>query len=137
MKSKILNLLLVLTSFAGYLEYGKDSRFFFIQAEAEIFEKLFSNPLSVAHPFVVLPLVGQILLLFTLFQKIPSRRITLIGFWLLAILLGFVFVIGVMGLNAKITLSVVPFWIVGMVMLFYRPKQQVVNQSLKTIGRLK
>ena len=39
MKEKLLNLLLVLTSFAGYLEWGKENQLFLFQAEVEIVSK--------------------------------------------------------------------------------------------------
>lgn len=69
MKAKILNLLLILTSLIGYLEWGKDASVFFFQAEAQILSKLFTDTQSVLHPLILLPLAGQLLLLITLFQK--------------------------------------------------------------------
>lgn len=69
MKPKILNALLIVTSLLGYLEWSGDSYTFLFQAEAEILHKLFTNPSSVVHPFILLPLIGQILLLITLFQN--------------------------------------------------------------------
>lgn len=69
MKSKILNLGLILTSLAGYMEWGGGNRMSLFQAEAEIFSKIFTDFSSVAHPLVLLPLIGQIFLIFTLFQK--------------------------------------------------------------------
>lgn len=79
MKSKLLNLLLILTSFAGYLEWGGDRHLLLYQAEIEIFTKLFTDPMSVMHPFTILPLLGQIALLITLFQKSPNKILTLAG----------------------------------------------------------
>lgn len=69
MKSKLLNFLLIVTSLLGYLEWGGDNHIFLFKAEAEILSKLFTDPLSVLHPFTLLPLAGQIILLITLFQK--------------------------------------------------------------------
>ena len=39
MKSKIYNLLLILTSLVGYLEWGRKNHQFLFEAEAEIFTK--------------------------------------------------------------------------------------------------
>ncbi|MCF6130436.1 hypothetical protein L1S35_12190 [Flavobacterium sp. AS60] len=109
MKSKILNLLLILTSLLGFLEWGKTNHLFLFQAEAEIILKMFTNPSSVMHPFVLLPLFGQLLLLGTLFQQRPNRMLTFIGIASLALLLVFMFVIGALSLNLKIIGPTIPF----------------------------
>ena len=109
MKKKVLNGCLILTSLLGYLEWGVDNRMFLFQAEIEVLTKLFKDPLSAAHPFTLLPLFGQLILLFTLFQKIPGRLLTFIGIGCLTVLLLFMFLIGVISFNYKILLSTVPF----------------------------
>jgi hypothetical protein len=111
MKSKILNLLLIITSLIGYLEWGGDNHVFLFQGETEIIIKLFTNPASVIHPFILLPLVGQILLLITLFQKSPGKILTYFSITSLGLLLGFMFVIGLLSMNFKIVLSTIPFMI--------------------------
>lgn len=111
MKSKILNLFLIITSLLGFLQWGKNQKLFLFQAEAEIISKLFTDTISVIHPFTLLPLTGQLLLLFTLFQNPPSKKLTYISIAALGLLLGFMFIIGILSLNYKILLSVIPFWI--------------------------
>lgn len=101
--------MLILTSFMGYLEWAKDNSSFLFEAEAEIFSKLFSDPVSVAHPFTLLPLVGQLILLLTLFQKEPTTWLTYVGMTGIGILLLFMFAIGLISLNYKIVLSTLPF----------------------------
>jgi len=113
MKSKILNLGLILTSFMGYLEWGGDNKMFLIQGEIEIISKLFNNPGSVIHPFTILPLAGQLLLVITLFQNPPSKILTLLGLSGMGLLLGFMFIIGLLGQEFKIALSTVPFLFVS------------------------
>ena len=123
MKSKILNLLLILTSLIGFLEWGKNNKLFLFQAEAEIISKLFTDPISVIHPFTIFPLVGQILLLFTLFQKKPNRMVTFISIGAIGILLSFMFVIGLISLNYKILLSTIPFLVIAFLTIkHYRNK---------------
>lgn len=109
MRKKLLNGSLIITSLIGYLEWGTDSHMFLFQGEGEILAKLISDPLSVAHPFTLLPLFGQIILLITLFQKKPGRVMTFIGVASLGLLLGFILVIGIISLNYKIFLSTLPF----------------------------
>jgi hypothetical protein len=113
MKSKILNILLICTSLLGYLEWSGNSHSFLFQAEGEIISKLFTDPISVLHPFTLLPMTGQLILIITLFQKRPSKLLTYIGIGGLGILLVFMFVIGIMTLNFKIILSTIPFIVVS------------------------
>lgn len=108
-KKKILNLLVVLTSLFGYLEWGSGNSAFLFQAEWEVLRRLFSEPLAVIHPFTLLPLLGQVLLFVTLFQKEPSRPLTFIGIACLGVLLLLMVFIGAISLNYKIFLSTIPF----------------------------
>ncbi|MFY7936706.1 MAG: hypothetical protein ACOVOQ_04970 [Flavobacterium sp.] len=128
MKSKILNLLLFLTSLLGFLEWGKTNQLFLFQAEAEIVLKLIYNPGSVFHPFVVLPLFGQLLLLITLFQSTPNKILTFISIGSLTLLLGFMFLIGVMSLNLKIICSTIPFLVTAVLTIrYYTNKKNQTN----------
>jgi hypothetical protein len=109
MKARILNVLLVLSSLLGFLEWGEGSQLFLLQAEGEIIAKLFTDPWSVIHPLILLPLLAQILLLITIFQKRVSKIVTYIGIGGLSILLLLMFIIGLLSVNVKIILSVIPF----------------------------
>lgn len=122
MKEKILNISLIVTSLFGYLEWSGNSHSFLFEAERELLLKLFSDPVSAINTFTVLPLIGQIMLVFTLFQKKPSRFLTYAGMLGLGILLGFMFVIGVFSVNYKILLSTVPFIIMSVVTVQYYRK---------------
>ncbi|MBX7108185.1 MAG: hypothetical protein K1X61_06005 [Chitinophagales bacterium] len=129
MKSKILNISLVFTSLAGYLEWGKDNHLFLIQAEMEIISKLISDPLAVVHPFILLPFAGQLILLITLFQKKPGKLLTFAGLGCIGLLLAFMFVIGLISLNIKILASTIPFVCTGILVIMYHIKNsdRVVN----------
>ncbi len=124
MKSKILNSLLIFTSLLGYLEWSGDSHTFLFQAEAEIIYKLITAPASVIHPFILLPLLGHILLVITLFQKSPSKILTYISMSGLGLLLGFMFFIGIISMNIKITLSTIPFIIVVVLTILHLRKSK-------------
>src|SRR5688572_25196833 len=114
---KLLNLLLVLTSLFGYLEWGVDNSTFLFQAEFDILKKLFTEPASVMHPFVVLPMAGQLLLLITLFQQEPGKWLTFIGMACIGLLLGLMFIIGIIGPDIKILASTVPFIATAIIVL--------------------
>jgi cobalamin biosynthesis protein CobD/CbiB len=109
MNLKTCNALLVFTSLFGYLEWGGDNKMFLFQGEWQIIQKLFSNPTEVMHPFVLIPLAGQLLMIATLFQREPDKRLTWVGMAAIAVLLLFMFLIGVFSLNFKILFSTVPF----------------------------
>jgi hypothetical protein len=113
MKTKILNLLLIITSLLGFLEWGGNNRSFLFQVEATLLSKIFTDPASVMHPLTILPLLGQIALLATLFQRTPNKKLSYIGIGCLGILLGWMFVIGWVSLNFKIILSTIPFLVVA------------------------
>lgn len=109
MKNKALNLGLILSSLLGYLEWGQGNKTFLLQAEMEVVSKLFNDFMAAFHPFTILPLLGQLLLLITLFQKQPSKVLTYVGMSCIGLLLAFMFFIGLISLNAKILLSTLPF----------------------------
>ena len=114
MKLKILNFLLLLSSLLGYLEWGGGHHLLLIQAEGEILTKLFTNPMSVLHPFILFPMIAQLILLATVFQATPSKHWTFIAIGGLGLLLGFMFIIGWMSLNFKIILSTIPFLVLAL-----------------------
>ena len=86
---------------------------FLVQGEIEVISKLFIDPGSALHPLTLLPLVGQVLLVITLFQKSPSRLLTYLGLSGISVLLIFMLIIGLLSLNIKITLSALPFLVTG------------------------
>ena len=109
MKIKVLITLLILTSLFGYLEWGTDNHSFLFEGEWEVLKKLFTNPESVAHPFTFIPLLGQILLLITLFQKMPNKKLIYTGITCIGLLLGFMLVAGILSSNVNIIISTIPF----------------------------
>jgi hypothetical protein len=123
-KSKLLNLLLILTSLFGYLEWGTDNHTFLFQAEGEVLSKLITDPASVLHPFTVLPIIGQFLLLITLLQKQPGKILTYIGIAGLGILLSFIFLVGALSLNFKIMLTALPFLIIAVLTIQHYRKMK-------------
>ncbi len=109
MKKKILNLILILTSFLGYLEWGNSKSMFLFQGELDVFSQFLKDPLSLLHPFVLLPLIGQILLLITLFQKEPGKILTFTGMAGVGILLLLILLVGLLNQNPKMIVSSFPF----------------------------
>ena len=111
MNRKWANLSVVFTSLFGYLEWGGGYRSFLVQAEWEVIVKLVHDPISAAHPLTIIPLLGQLLLIITLFQKQVSKHLTRLGVIALCVLLSFMLVIGVLSLHWKMIVSVLPFFV--------------------------
>lgn len=93
----------------GYLSWGGGNHMFLFEAEAVIIYKIFIKPASVFHPFVLLPMLGQIILMITVLQKKISQKLTLLGIACLFILIGFMFLIGLISMQFKILVSTIPF----------------------------
>ena len=113
MKLKLLNLGLVLTSLIGYLKWGGNNAAFLAEAEAEVLTRAFAEPMAVLHPFTVLPLVGQVLLVATLFQRRVSKLLTVIGLACLSLLILLIFAIGIAVFEYRMVLSTLPFVVIG------------------------
>lgn len=112
---KITNALLIITSLMGYLEWGGSQHAFLFQAEATLFQQLFTSPLKAIHPFTIIPILGQLLLIVTLFQKTPNKLLTYLGIGGIGLLLGFLFIIGLMSANVKIIICSLPFILLSLV----------------------
>ncbi len=122
MKAKILNIFLILFSLIGYLEWGEDNSQFLYEVEAEVLVKMFRNPASILHPFVLLPFIGQLILIYTLFQKIPGKILTYLGLGGIGILFLLMSFIGIISSNYKILLSTLPFMITGVLVIINNRK---------------
>lgn len=123
MKAKILNAILIVSSLFGYLEWGTGNHMFLFQAEGEILTKMFTDPQSIIHPFIILPMLGQLLLFTTLLQKSVNRWLTYTGLAFIGILLALMFFIGVIDTNAKILLSTLPFMITAFLVIRHHRKR--------------
>jgi hypothetical protein len=117
MNNKIKVFFLIISSWFVYLSWGKESAAFLFQMEYEIISKLFTNPLSALHPFTIIPLLGQILLLISLFQKTPNSVLLKIGIGCLLFLIGFVLIVGLLSRRISIIVSTLPFITVALVTL--------------------
>lgn len=121
---KLLNACLLLTSLIGYLEWGKGMHAFLFEVEYQLLFVKTPDKQAFMHPFVLVPIVGQLLLLFTLFQKVPSRWVSMGGLLCLSLIMVLIFIIGIMGMNIRILLSAVPFIVTGIWVIWYNRKHR-------------
>ncbi len=119
---RISNICLFIAFLFGYLEWGKDHAVFIFQGEAEIFAKAKKDVTSVLHPFILLPFLGQLIILYTVFQPKISRLLSLTGLACLSLLILLLFIIGLITLNFKIAGSTLPFLFAGMLVIRYNRK---------------
>ncbi|WP_284651209.1 hypothetical protein [Flavobacterium terrisoli] len=99
---------LFLSSFIGYLEWGKESEF--IGAiEYDLLLKIKQSPEAFFHPFILLPLIGQLLLLVSLFVPKPKFWVIVTAATGIALLFIMLLFIGLLTWNPKITLLTLPF----------------------------
>jgi hypothetical protein len=108
MQQKAPFIALFFSFFLGYLSWADQSRFIF-QLEYELFFTLGNKGENFAHPLILLPFLGQIMVLWHIFQ--PSSR--KIWFWLgtgmMGLLMALLALIGI--LDAPLVgLSTAPFW---------------------------
>lgn len=125
MKSKILNALLLFSSLFGFLGDGHNKRIFLFQIEAEVFSKLPHDPLAVLHPFILLPFIGQVLLIITLIKKNPSKLLTYTGIVGIGILMALVLLVGCLGKNLMIVSSIIPFIVISYFSIRHNRKMRI------------
>lgn len=105
-------LLLVIFSLLGYLHWGKDQHMFLFQAEADILRSIFRQPENYLHPFILLPLFGQVLLLVAFLRPKMANWIQLTGMLCLALIIFMILFIGIIDPSWKMILSASPFTII-------------------------
>lgn len=128
LKIKLLIVLVVVSSFFGFLEWG-NKHYFLIQIEIELILKATSDFKSVIHPFTIIPFLSQLLLIVSLFQVKPNRLLVSISIVGLLLLMGFIFFIGIIVLNWKIILSALPFLIVSIITFITLLKNKKTDQE--------
>ena len=109
-------LLTVLASMLGYLQWGEDQHQFLFQTEAELFRKGWGNPGSVVHPFILLPLFGQLLLLVNAFIAKPRKGLIYLGIVLIGLLYGLLIIIAYLSSSILVKVAVFPYSIMAIVL---------------------
>jgi hypothetical protein len=104
---RYLPILILLAFLVVYLEWSGGNSGFIFQLEYEVFTKDFSLH-TIFHPLILFPLVGQLVLLISLFFK-KSRRLVITSILLLSILVLMVLLVGILSLHWKIILSTLPY----------------------------
>ncbi len=109
---------LLLTSLICYLQWGGDNSGFLFNSNLDYFVMPLQGKGSFLHPLIILPMLGQVLFIITLFQKDPSRKLIIAGMVLLGLLVGMILLAGIVGPNFTILVSTLPFFFVSGYFLF-------------------
>ena len=123
MKRRLLHIGLLLSSLLGYMAWGAGQDAFLVEAEYQLLTGRGGDG-AFSHPLVLLPMIGQLLLLFTIFQQVPSKLLTTIAILLLGILMLFVLLAGIFGQRWLMVLSVLPFLVLAIFHFRLRGKAQ-------------
>lgn len=108
-KLRLLCGLTLLSSMFGYLAWGQGQSAYLFQVEWTVLSKLFTHPVEAAHPFTLLPLAGQMLLLAACCRKNPGRWVIYAGVGGIGVLLLLMLVIGILARNPRIVCCAIPF----------------------------
>ena len=92
-----------------YMEWGGGNSAFVYETEYLILFGKAHRADTLTHPVVLVPLIGQVLLLVALFQRQPSRRLVIAGVSLLGVLGLLLLLVGVLGRSVAIAASTLPF----------------------------
>lgn len=107
---KRLSLFCALLSFlVCYLEWGQGTSSFVFEIEYLLIFQKSGKADSFMHPLILLPFIGQLLILYALFQKPPRKSLVFSGLSLMGLLVVLVLLAGILSRNPKIALSTVPF----------------------------
>jgi hypothetical protein len=126
---QFINIGLLLAFSICYLEWGGGNSSFVFQAEYELFsskDKLLS---SLTHPIILAGLIGQILLLYSIFSKKPKRWLNTIGILILSPVVLLAFLAGALSQNWKMIAAALPFIILAAIYFLKSRKQAPQNKA--------
>lgn len=108
---RLTNLLLLVSFFFVYLEWGKGNSAFLFDVLREIIAHK-SDPLkTLTHPIVLSGIIGIGALVSCILMPKPNRWLNLLAVSLPALIVLFISLIGAFGLNYRIFISTLPFLI--------------------------
>jgi len=112
---RLINIGLLVAYSLCYLEWGGGNSSFIFQAEYDLLsdkDKLLS---SLTHPLILAGLIGQILLLYSIFSKKPNTRLNTIGVLVLSPVVLLALLAGVLSFNWKMIAAALPFVILSVI----------------------
>lgn len=100
---------LFLSFFVCYMEWPPDNSAFVGEMAYQILFQRDDHTDTLLHPMILLPFLGLLLVLYAALRKEPDKRVIFTAMALMGVLVLLLLAIGIMGGNAKIVLSTLPF----------------------------
>lgn len=113
---------LLISSLFCYLEWADQSTFLW-EVEWMLLTNKASNG-SFTHPFILIPILGQLLLVIALFKKQSPFRFVFIGMAFISLLVLMILLVGLLSLNVKIIVSALPYLIFSVACIIYYKKSK-------------
>jgi hypothetical protein len=105
---RLLKLAVLLSSMLCYLEWGQTNSSFIFEVEYSVLSMNGSAD-SFMHPLIILPVIGQVLMLVSICMKHHSKVVTNLGILLLGSLVVVILFVGLLSLNPRTIISTIPF----------------------------
>lgn len=126
MKNKLFHIGLLIASLLGYLEWGESESAFLFQMEWDIFKKLFTDTQSIIHPLIIIPIIGQILILVNLLKASMNKKLTYVAVACLGLLYVLLLLVNLIAFNPKGLLSLIPFFLMAILLIRLTRRQKKV-----------
>ncbi|QNR24589.1 hypothetical protein [Croceimicrobium hydrocarbonivorans] len=111
----------LLSSLIAYLEWGGGQSAFLFEMEVQLFSDLFHQPEHFAHPLILLPLFGQMVLVYLITKPQAKRIGPLVAIISIGILLVFVLLGALLSWNPLMLISVLPFILISLLWMLKYP----------------
>lgn len=119
---RLLNVILLICFSFCYLEWPGDNSSFFYQLEYTILTKEGDLLDTLTHPLILTGILSQLILVVCIFYPKPLSKLNGIGILALTLLVLFILLVGILGMNFKIIASVMPFLLfAGYFFIKYKP----------------
>lgn len=128
MQPRWISLGLFLSFLICYFEWSDQSMYLF-QMEMELFFTEKRNLQNFSHPLILLPFIGQLLLLVPVFRKSFPLKYVLIANLLLGLLVFMVLLTGSLTRNIKMVASVIPFIFFTILMIRAYRKERMLSKT--------
>jgi hypothetical protein len=109
---RFLKIALFITFLICYLDFGHDGSGFIGQIEYLVIKNLNADISSLQNPLFILALIGQILILISVFNSNHSNGLIFLGIKLLGVIVLLILIFGIFLLNLKMIVSTIPFIVV-------------------------
>ena len=92
-----------------YMQWGNNNSAFIAQVEYELLFKKKNIVEAISHPIILAGFFGQLILLYSALAKKPNKKLQSAGIILLGIIVLIILLAGILSINLKMILSVMPF----------------------------